>query len=227
VIPPAVPGFSGELVCYETDASGAPWSGNALTGYATLTHRATGEVAKYPAVGSTGLPANNGNGTLCVGGGFSESCPLGAEYSGCPRQWTVSHRGDHDDTATGGDRSATTLTVAPCGLDLLSQEPARMILQLAVYNELEQRFTTSASVACWQEFALGDLNMIFKREIIGDWAKTQLRVAAPSAGGFALVQQTARGRGDVPLLTLVAGVPQQSTADAGVDLIRVPQEDVQ
>lgn len=53
---PAVPeGFTGALHCVETDAIGAPVSGNHLTGEATLENVQTGDVSKYGGIGFAGF----------------------------------------------------------------------------------------------------------------------------------------------------------------------------
>lgn len=225
IIPPVVAGFTGELLCYEVDASGAPWSGNALSGHATLTQLSSGAVAKYPAVGSAGLPANDSDGTLCLGGEPDGNCPRGAEYRGCPQLWTISHPSDVDDRQTDGAARFTRLTFAPCGQDFRTQQPQRLTLQFEVVNELEQRFSTSASVDCWAELALGDVNPIFTREVLGaDSVQTRVRSSAASASGFVVVQQTDFTPAGSESEWLVATVPPQVGDETRADLIRVPEE---
>ncbi|MDX2166024.1 MAG: hypothetical protein SF182_03140 [Deltaproteobacteria bacterium] len=227
VIPPVEGGFSGELLCYEVDASGAPWSGNALIGHATLTHRATGALLKYPAVGSVGLPSNDADGTLCLGGEASEVCPSGAEYGGCPRSWTVSHPSDFDERASDGDASATRLVVAPCTHDFVTQEPQSVQLSFLATNEFEQRFSAAARVSCWTDLVLAEVAQIFDRDVIGaDWLQTEIRAAGQTPGGFRLVQQTARGAAEPARLSVVATVPPQLDAAPQADLVRVPEESV-
>lgn len=225
-VPPVEPGFSGSLFCYEVAASGAPWAGNALTGHATLTHLPSGEVAKYPAVGSVGLPANDADGTLCLGGEAHSRCPRGAEYRGCPRTWTVSHPADFDDAASGGQASRTRLTVVPCGQDFASQQARSLTLQLLVTNELEQRFSASATVDCWADLALADINPIFHRDTAGsDWLQTQVRSSAAAPFGFRLVQTTEHATAQPAGLSIVATVPPQLDDGTLADSIRLPEED--
>jgi hypothetical protein len=224
IIPPVDAAFTGALLCYEVDASGAPWSGNAFSGHATLTHLETGEVVKYPAVGSLGLPTNDADGTLCLGGEPGEVCPDGAEYRGCPASWTISHPSDDDNVETGRVRS-TRLTIVPCRHDFLTQQAQTLTLQFEIINELEQRFTTSAQVTCWADHRLTDISPLFGREVLGaDAVQTRVRTTESSAAGFVVVQQTELAADDPDLLWLAATVPPQLEGEARADLIRLPDE---
>jgi hypothetical protein len=228
IVPAVVAGFSGELICYEVDASGAPWSGNALIGHATLTQRTTGVVVKYPAVGSIGLPSNDADGTLCLGGATSEVCPSGAEYRGCPRSWTISHPTEFDDRDSDGAASQTHVVVAPCSHDFVTQQPQTLTLNFLATNEFEQRLSTSAQVTCWTDFALADVDRIFDRDVLGaDWAQTEIRAAGQTPGGFRLVQQTRHVAVESERATAVAIVPPQLDGTPQADLIRVPEGSVQ
>ena len=86
-------GFRGTLDCVQLDRGGAPTSGNALRGIATLIG-ADGDVAKYEAVGIPGAPANDADGILCLGGEAGEDCPRGAEYGACPLTWLLGTRAE-------------------------------------------------------------------------------------------------------------------------------------
>ena len=118
LVPPVQEFFTGELKCIETDASGAPVSGNHLKGEATLVtfdicdgftgtcvlsgvpctlnsdcedDPADFDVAKYNAIGIVGNENNDGDGVLCLGGEPSADCPQGAEYDACPAVWIANH----------------------------------------------------------------------------------------------------------------------------------------
>jgi len=224
IVPPVAAPFSGELFCYEVDASGAPWSGNALSGHATLTHLETGEVVKYPAVGSLGLPTNDADGTLCLGGAPGEVCPDGAEYRGCPQTWTVSHPSDDDDEASGRVRS-NRLTIVPCTRDFVGQQPQNLTLQFEIINEFEQRFSASTVVSGWRDFRLTDINQLFDYDVLGaDSVQTRVRTAASSAAGFVVVQQTEFAADNPNLLWAAATVPPQLEGEARADLILLPEE---
>lgn len=222
-IPPIGPDFTGELLCVEVDASGAPWSGNALTGHATLTHLQTGEVIKVPALGARGFDSNDADGTLCLGGEPDERCPRGGEYEACARRWNLSHPAEFDDSPVDGYSSRTTLTVVPCGQDFELQEPTRLTLQMLATSEFETRFSSSTTVECWGEIALADF-FIFDRDTLGsDWVYTRLQSPSPSPG-FALVQQTIGAGGKPPTFTATATVGALGEPSEQPDLLVFPHE---
>lgn len=227
LVPPVDSGFSGELVCIEVDASGAPWTGNGLRGQATLTHLATGEVAKYPAIGLAGFQTNDADGNLCLGGAPGDGCLLGAEYAACPSRWRVSHPSDYDDSSVDGAVSRTNLTVVPCSVDFDTQNPSAVTLNFRITNELEQTFSTSRSVTCWEDFQLGTLDALFTREVVGDWLQTEVRVTNPSVHGIMLVQQTTHEQA-LPSassqFSVVATTPHQDGTGSEADRIVLPVE---
>jgi len=57
-------------------------------------------------------------------------------------------------------RVATDLTLIPCTQDLLNQDPdlSRTTAQFLVFNEFEQRFSTSQPVSCFKESRLSNLD---------------------------------------------------------------------
>lgn len=57
-------------------------------------------------------------------------------------------------------RVATDLTLIPCTQDFENQDPgrSRTIAQFLLYNEFEQRFSTSITVDCFKETRLSDLD---------------------------------------------------------------------
>jgi len=228
LVPPVPPGFTGELRCIEEDASGAPWSGNALSGFATLTHVATGEVVKYPAVGLPGYESNDADGTLCIGGSTRDGCGHGAEYGGCPQTWIVSHPSDADDRPVDGAARSTDLTVVPCAANFATQVPASSTLEFTVTNEFEQTFRASTTITCWADLRLSDINAIFQRAALGgEWAQTQVRSAAATAGGFMLVQQTERDTAEPATSSFAGTVPPHHGDEPDGALIVVPAEVLQ
>jgi hypothetical protein len=52
------------------------------------------------------------------------------------------------------------LTVVPCSQNFLLQDPALFdtVIQFLVFNEFEQRFSTSRSVKCYRDFALSAID---------------------------------------------------------------------
>jgi hypothetical protein len=223
-VPAVAVGFTGELVCIEVDGSGAPWTGNGLIGEATLTHRASGEVIKYPAIGLAGFDTNNADSRLCLGGEASAACSLGAEYAPCPEKWVVSHPANFDIRNVDGDASATRLTVVPCSQDFDTQVPATVTLQFRITNELEQVFSASTAVTCWADFDVAEVDNVFDRDVVGsDWLQTQVRVVNGDGRGIMLVQQTVREQAWPPSFTAVASTAHQNGSGEERDFIVVPE----
>jgi len=171
--------FIGEIKCVEVDpASGAPSAGldplnnngGDLKGEATIVSfqgTTTVDARKYNAIGlqATGnFPAptdGNGNPVLSIGG-------VTPQYNGCPKVVILDHMFDgapvptHDGFPGGPapvlGRVITDLTVVPCSEDLATQTPKNATMQFLIYNEFEQRFSTSTSFSCFREVQLADLD---------------------------------------------------------------------
>lgn len=179
-IPPAPEDpFVGELKCVEVDPgdfkprSGfnpANQGGGDLKGEATIVSATPGgslpgaavDVRKYNAIGIESTAVNDHNDVLCLGGGVTTACPLGAEYNGCPNVLIMNHFFDDADVVTHrGEVSGsvtTDLTVVPCSEDFRLQVGNSAVLQFLVFNEFEQRFSTSTSVTCFREVQLSDID---------------------------------------------------------------------
>jgi hypothetical protein len=211
-IPPVAPDFTGELKCIEVDSSGAPESGNALKGEATIEDIATGDVSKYNAIGIQGNDNNNGDDVLCLGSANAsdEQCPRGPEYAGCPATWVLDHAAteapdpvvDQQPFCTSSPCSdvRTNLTVVPCTENFESQALTTITLQFSVCNEFEQCLSASTPFSCWASFDLGAPNTalipgisdIFNAGTLGgELAQTFMRSAAGTPGGvLAVIEET-------------------------------------
>jgi hypothetical protein len=161
-IPPApeTP-FLGELKCIEVDDSDAPLDLNDLVGEATVIRASGGllDAAKYNAVGIQAIPGvNDHDNNLCLGGiAASATCPEGAEYAGCPQTVIADHLFDGASIGNSGPVS-NRLTLVPCAQDLLNQSPASVTVQILVFNEYEQRTSTSFRVRCFADRLLSDID---------------------------------------------------------------------
>jgi hypothetical protein len=72
-----------------------------------------------------------------------------AEYEGCPNFLIVNHLFDWGFHPVVTDQvSASRIVLVPCSTDYLRQLPGQAIVQYLVYNEFEQRFSTSRPVTC-------------------------------------------------------------------------------
>jgi hypothetical protein len=92
---------------------------------------------------------------------WDDSC---AEYEGCPNILILNHFFDgavdplmDPNMAV---RVGTDLTLIPCTQDFQTQNPAlsRTVAQFLVFNEFEQRFSTSRTVEGFQEFRISNLD---------------------------------------------------------------------
>lgn len=88
-----------------------------------------------------------------------------AEYEGCPNILILNHffDGAVDPIATVDSdpvRVATDLTLIPCTQDFLTQNPdlSLTVAQFLVFNEFEQRFSTSRTVRCFEELRLSSVD---------------------------------------------------------------------
>jgi len=187
-VPPLPFPFTGEMRCVEVDQSGAPISGNHLKGEATIVTR-DADASKYNAVGILGEPfSNNGDNTLCLGGGVTADCPTGAEYEGCPgRSYLPIFSGGADNPIFGPTSQVTTeVTVAPCRSDLERQDPTAVTVQFVAVNEFEQPLSASTPVECWRSFFLNEISNIFTVRGTGGsrLLQTSMRPVLQSNGKF-------------------------------------------
>ncbi|HVO26693.1 MAG TPA: hypothetical protein VMW56_24035 [Candidatus Margulisiibacteriota bacterium] len=173
--------FVGELKCIAIDENGVPIARNDLKGEGLLeTSTETNlDVASYNAIGvqATGNQIDPPN-VLTLGGQQCDSgdnaglpctskqdCPNGTcvqmgEYNGCPNFLILNHFfEDADDPVPGSESTVqTNLVLVPCSEDLLRQIPGAAVVQYLVFNEFEQRFSTSKSVTCFQDTRLCKLD---------------------------------------------------------------------
>lgn len=166
--------FVGEIKCVETNANFVPDPGidplnnftGDLKGEAVIisatpetapTNTSTVDARAYNGVGIQSKPFNNGDEVLQLGGD-----PSVAEYNGCPNILILDHFFDGAKVVThGGNSSATVttdLTLVPCGEDFATQTMKTITVQFLVFNEFEQRFSTSTPITCFREVQLSNLD---------------------------------------------------------------------
>jgi hypothetical protein len=151
--------FIGMLKCIAIDDNGNPIDRNVLKGEATLVTDVQADAgplfldaAKYNAVGVRAIEgAVNDDRTLVLGG-------ENAEYHGCPSVLILNHFFDLVEDPVLGREVNTGLVLVPCSQDLLRQIPGKSVVQYLVYNEFEQRFSTSRTVDCQQALLLSQID---------------------------------------------------------------------
>ena len=239
LIPPVAPDFVGELKCIQVDSSGAPLSGNALKGEATIGYLNGGEVSKYNAIGVKGFNTNDQDTVLCLGSSSasSNSCPSGREYEACPQGWFLDHPATMSLAAPqypGGPvgYTGTNLTIVPCTENFETQAPTSVTLQFLVTNEYEQTLSTSTTVTCWASWDLGSSSTdsflrTFSLGVVGGTQlQTRLRTANASRSGVIPVLEEYAGDPGTPTLNAKAARNAHATPQdqAGMDIITFPAD---
>ncbi len=150
--------FNGSLRCIVVNQDHQPIDQNVIKGEATIelflpepivTDDDVVTVAKANAVGIQAIPgANDNDNVLCLGGSSSDECPNGPEYNGCPNILILDAFSDFAIDPISDSEVVTALTLVPCTQDFLRQIPGDTKVQFLVYNEFEQRFSTSEEVKC-------------------------------------------------------------------------------
>jgi hypothetical protein len=170
-----------------------------------------------PDEGTCSVTVNNADDTLCLGTDPTptSSCPTGAEYNGCPNYLILDHF--FDDALDGaalpdgdplGSKVETLLTLVPCSEDFLLQTCVTTTVQYLVYNEFEQRFSTSRPLTCFSELQLSDIDTRLGDDPSNNYASI-FNVA---------VEGTLTGQ------TLIHGVDNSSVHPAGNGLLGVVHE---
>src|SRR5262249_9197484 len=167
--------FVGELKCIEVSPNDFTPSGGAdavnnragdLKGEATIVSvESDGDVdaRKYNGIGLQSTAFNNSETShddiLQIGG-------PNAEYNGCPNVILLDHLFDnavvstHKGSTIPPSSVTTHLTVIPCSEDFSLQERnlGGAVLQFLVFNEFEQRMSTSTNFKCFREVPLSDID---------------------------------------------------------------------
>jgi hypothetical protein len=146
------------------------------------------------------------------------------EYQGCPTTLILNHLFDM------APNTVTDLTLVPCGEDLLRQIPGVATAQFLVFNEFEQRFSTSRTVSCLFESQLSRIDTpdptrsIFSYAVSGTLAgQTRIKPVgdAPTGRGLAGVARVLFRKGE----TFTAGAAyelHQQGNPTQPDIITVP-----
>jgi hypothetical protein len=163
--------FRGELKCVQVDADDAPVVANNLKIEATIVSNTVPPVAgagittaaTYNGIGFEALQAGTGAGDdpLCLGSlptGNTDACA--ATYAPCPGVLILNNFFEGATPEFGGVVN-TDLTLVPCSEDLGQPDVSathEVVAQMLVYNEFEQRFSTSARVECYRATSLADID---------------------------------------------------------------------
>ncbi|MBI3390066.1 MAG: hypothetical protein HY027_20230 [Deltaproteobacteria bacterium] len=192
-IPPVSDGFTGELKCVQVNADGGPVGANSLIGQATLKSKNSSDVSKYNAIGILGsnLVGATGN-TLLLNKPRDGS--RDGEYNACPAVLQLNFfAGDVEDLVNGDAEIDTELTLVPCSENFETQQGSKVIVQFAIYNEFEEKFSASTTVNCWKNGRLSDIDSpnngddlsVFSEPVLGTMvAHARITPADPTDGTF-------------------------------------------
>jgi hypothetical protein len=169
--------FRGELKCVQVDDDDNPVLRSDLKIEASIVRTTVPLPAgPAPAPGVTTVAGYNGIGfaTISLGAGDSTdplclgSLPQGnpdvcaANYAPCPGELKLDHFFDGARPEFGGVVT-TDLTLVPCSEDLGDPDVSanfEVVAQFLVYNEFEQRFSTSTKVECYRATTLTDIDTL-------------------------------------------------------------------
>lgn len=172
--------FTGYLKCLAVDRNEAPVERNDLVGTTDLVRSNENpdllDIEQFNAIGIPAIPGTNDfDRTLVVGGaarcasgervgqpcGSDDECPrsgcLIPEYEGCPNILVMDHLFEGAADPLSGSIVNSRLTLVPCSDDFERDSRVSGPIQFLVFNEFEQRFSTSYTIDCFHEFKLTDI----------------------------------------------------------------------
>jgi hypothetical protein len=146
--------FVGELKCLAVDANNSPVERNDLKAEVEIIRSGPGfvDVEGYNAIGIPAIKGTNNHDNVLVLGGAA------AEYSGCPNILILDHFFDGAQDPVSHQTVTTDLTMVPCSEDFSTQSPITTTVQFLIFNEFEQRISTSRPVTCFREFHLFEID---------------------------------------------------------------------
>jgi hypothetical protein len=202
-VPPTAPNFVGELVCVEVDNNGFPISGNKLKGEATIKDVAsTGDASKYSAIAIIGHEAAGATGT--------ELRLDNDQYNSCPNVLLLSHFAEGATNpiveefgvcAMGDCPISTELTLMPCGRDYENQIPGTVTVFFEIFNEFEERLSTTTIVTCWMNERLDRIGSgtVFTAGVLGSLTGyTRISPTGTSGGLLGVAEEFHGGFGQAP-----------------------------
>jgi hypothetical protein len=149
----SVPPFfgTGELKCGVVPARPEVAFHNAIQGRATIFSSSTGATASYGAVGFQRFSDGDFTGVFSLDG---------STYAQCPNKL-------HFDVLTDQPTSTSQIVVVPCSENLLFQIPTAVTVQIFIYNEFEQGFSTSYGFTCFDQRSFAEISSALTRAVAG------------------------------------------------------------
>lgn len=144
--------FAGELKCVQVGPDDAPVDRNDLKGEATIVtvNDTLFDAREYNAIGILAIEGAEGHG--------DKDLVIGEEYNSCPNILILDHFFDDAVEPINDNYVRSHLTIVPCSQDFDTQITFPTTVQFLVFNEFEQRFSTSTSVRCYSDLPLSDID---------------------------------------------------------------------
>jgi hypothetical protein len=210
--------FRGELKCVQVDADDDPVLRSDLKAEATIVRTTVPGMGPVPVTtaagynaigfGTVSLGTEDNADPLCLGSlptGSDDACA--ATYAPCPGVLILNHFFEGAAPEIGGIVN-TDLTLVPCSEDLGNPTVSanfEIVAQMLIYNEFEQRFSSSTRVECYRATTLSDIDT----------------PAGPSGDKFSIFSVGVEGT--ITGQTRIRGV-QQSGGNLGYGLLGVACE---
>lgn len=169
--------FRGELKCVQVDGDDDPINQNDLKAEATVVSTIVPGGATTPATTAAAYngigfeadegftPAENPTFPLCLGDlpvGTPGGISCNQAYAPCPGILILNHFFERAQPEIGGVVN-TELTLVPCSEDLgdpVVSANFEVLAQILIFNEFEQRFSTSTTVECYRNSRLSDIDTL-------------------------------------------------------------------
>jgi hypothetical protein len=149
----------GELKCVVVPSTPDLSSHNALQGRALVSGPA-GQTVGYSAIAFRRLTPGDFTGSIPLDGATYEQCPDRLHFQALSSQPGVPD---------------SELVLVPCSQDLVTQQPSTANIQIAVINELEQRFSGSTGVKCFNRLSFSSVPALRRNTVGTDTAHVIVR----------------------------------------------------
>ncbi|HVO26303.1 MAG TPA: hypothetical protein VMW56_22035 [Candidatus Margulisiibacteriota bacterium] len=173
----------GELKCFVVPRTSDVSSYNALQGRALVTDSNTStsdaQTVGYSAIAFRRLSSGDFTGVLSLDG---------VDYEMCPDRL-------HFQVLTQKPGSNSELILVPCSQNLELQTPSSANIQLAVINELEQQFSGSTTVKCFNRINFSSLAALRQSSVGTDTAHLMVRGTDVPVVGLVIDRFTVPGSG--------------------------------
>lgn len=151
--------FQGELRCIQFDDSMKLAESNDLVGETTIITNSS-QMVDARGYNAVGIQVREGRQHPADENELVLSEDSEAMYNGCPGVVMMDHFFDDAVEPINGDSVRTDITLIPCSVDYEMQDAAlfNTTVQFLVFNEFEQRFSTSTRIRCFRELTLSDID---------------------------------------------------------------------